>query len=62
MTKGGDLGGHQHDWVESLAENQSGAKAKENEVISFTHFHSFGLGVPAHPLLWWLMYYYRLPP
>ena len=24
---------------------------EENEVVSFTHFHSFGFRVPAHPLL-----------
>ena len=35
-------------------------RPEENEVISFAHFHSFGFGVPAHPLLWWLLYYYRL--
>ena len=34
--------------------------SKENEVISFTHFHSFGLRVLAHPLLWWLLHYYGL--
>jgi hypothetical protein len=33
---------------------------KENEAITFTHFHSFGFGVPAHPLLQWLLYYYGL--
>ena len=35
-------------------------RPKENEVISFAHFHSFGFGVPAHPLLRWLLYYYGL--
>ena len=35
-------------------------RPKENEVVSFTHFHSFGFGVPAHPLLRLLMYYYGL--
>jgi hypothetical protein len=35
-------------------------RPKENEVVSFTYFHSFGLGVPAHPLLQWLLYYYGL--
>ena len=35
-------------------------RLEENEVISFTHFHSFGFGVPAHPLLRLLMYYYGL--
>ena len=33
---------------------------EENEVVSFTHFHSFGLGVLAHRLLWRLLYYYGL--
>ena len=33
-------------------------RPEENEVVSFSHFHSFGFGVPAHPLLWWLLYYY----
>ena len=32
----------------------------ENEVISFAHFHSFGFGVPAYPILHWLLYYYKL--
>jgi len=35
-------------------------RPEENEVISFAHFHSFGFGVPAHPLLRWLLYYYGL--
>ena len=35
-------------------------RPEENEVISFAHFHSFGFGVPVHPLLWWLLYYYGL--
>ena len=35
-------------------------RPEENEVISFAHFHSFGFGVSAHPLLRWLMYYYGL--
>ena len=35
-------------------------RPKENEVISFAHFHSFGFGVLAHPLLQWLLYYYGL--
>ena len=35
-------------------------RLEENEVISFTHFHSFGFRVPANPLLQWLLYYYRL--
>ena len=35
-------------------------RPKENEVISFAHFHSFGFGVLMHPLLWWLLYYYGL--
>ena len=35
-------------------------RPKDNEIISFTHFHSFGFGVPAHPLLQWLLYYYGL--
>ena len=33
---------------------------EENEVISFTHFHSFGFRVPVHNLLRWLLYYYEL--
>ena len=35
-------------------------RLEENEVISFAHFHSFGFGVPAHPLLQCLLYYYGL--
>ena len=35
-------------------------RPEENEVISFAHFHSFGFRVPAHPLLWWLLYYYGI--
>jgi hypothetical protein len=35
-------------------------RPEEHEVISFTHFHSFGFGVLAYPLLRWLLYYYRL--
>ena len=35
-------------------------RPKEDEVVSFAHFHSFGFGVSTHPLLWWLLYYYGL--
>jgi hypothetical protein len=35
-------------------------RPKENEVVSFAYFHSFGFRVPLHPLLWWLLYYYGL--
>ena len=35
-------------------------RPKENEVVSFAHFHSFGFEVLAHPLLRWLLYYYGL--
>ena len=35
-------------------------RPEENEVISFAHFHSFGFGVLAYPLLRWLLYYYCL--
>ena len=35
-------------------------RPEENEVVSFAYFHSFGFGVPAHPLLRWLLYYYGL--
>jgi len=33
---------------------------KENEAISFVPFHLLGFGLPAHPLLRWLLYYYGL--
>ena len=32
-------------------------RLEENEVVSSTHFHSFGFGVSAHPLIRWLLYY-----
>jgi hypothetical protein len=35
-------------------------RPEENEVVSFAHFQSFGFEVLAHPLLWWLLYYYGL--
>ena len=35
-------------------------RLKENEVISFIPFHLLGFGLPAHPLLRWLLYYYGL--
>jgi hypothetical protein len=35
-------------------------RSEENEVVSFAYFHSFGIGVPAHPLLRWLLHYYGL--
>ena len=35
-------------------------RPKENEVISFIPFHLLGFGLPAHPLLRWLLYYYGL--
>ena len=33
---------------------------KENEVVSFVPFHLLGFGLSTHPLLRWLLYYYRL--
>ena len=33
---------------------------KEIEVASFVPFHLLGFGLPAHPLLRWLLYYYGL--
>ena len=35
-------------------------RQEQNEVVSFAHFHSFRFGVPMHPLLRWLLYYYGL--
>ena len=35
-------------------------RPKENEVVSFIPFHLLGFGLPAHPLLRWLLYYYDL--
>ena len=35
-------------------------RPKKNEVVSFIPFHLLGFGVSAHPLLRWLLYYYRL--
>jgi hypothetical protein len=35
-------------------------RPEDNEVVSFAHFHSFGFGVPVHPLLRWLLYYYGI--
>ena len=35
-------------------------RPKENEVVSFIPFHLLGFGLPAHPLLRWLLYYYGL--
>jgi hypothetical protein len=35
-------------------------RTKENDVISFVPFHLLGFGLPVHPLLRWLLYYYGL--
>jgi hypothetical protein len=35
-------------------------RPKPNEVISFVNFHAFGFGLPMHPLLKWLLYYYGI--
>jgi len=35
-------------------------RPKENEVVSFVPFLLLGFGLPAHPLLRWLLYYYGL--
>ena len=40
-----------------LARSKVEPRLKENEVISF---HLLGFGLPAHPLLRWLLYYYGL--
>ena len=34
-------------------------RSKENQVVSFVPFH-LGFGLPVHPLLRWLLYYYGL--
>ena len=43
-----------------LARSKVEPRPKENEVISFIPFHLLGFGLPAHPLLRWLLYYYGL--
>ena len=43
-----------------LARSEVEPRPKENEVVSFVPFHLLGFGLPAHPLLWCLLYYYRL--
>ena len=42
------------------ARSEGELRPKENEVVSFIPFHLLGFGLPAHPLLRWLLYYYRL--
>jgi len=43
-----------------LARSEVEPRPKENEVISLIPFHLLGFGPPMHPLLRWLLYYYRL--
>jgi hypothetical protein len=43
-----------------LARSKVEPRPKENEVISFVPFHLLGFGLPAHHLLRWLLFYYRL--
>ena len=43
-----------------LARSEVEPGLKENEAISFVPFHLLGFGPPMHPLLRWLLYYYRL--
>ena len=43
-----------------LARSKVEPRPKENEVVSFVPFHLLGFGLPAHPLLRWLLYYYGL--
>jgi hypothetical protein len=41
-----------------LVRSEVKPRPKENEVVSFVLFHLLGFGLPAHPLLRWLLYYY----
>jgi hypothetical protein len=43
-----------------LVRSKVESRPKDNEVISFIPFHLLGFGLPAHPLLRWLLYYYGL--
>ena len=43
-----------------LVRSEVEPRPKENEVISFIPFHLLGFGLPVHPLLRWLLYYYGL--
>ena len=43
-----------------LARSEVEPRPKENEVVSFIPFYLLGFGLPAHPLLRWLLYYYGL--
>ena len=43
-----------------LVRSEVELRPKENEVISFVPFHLLGFGLPEHPLLRWLLYYYGL--
>ena len=47
-------------WWRILARSKVEPRPKENEVISFIPFHILGFGLPPHPLLRWLLYYYGL--
>ena len=43
-----------------LVRSEVEPRPKENEVISFIPLHFLGFGLPVHPLLRWLLYYYGL--
>ena len=43
-----------------LARSKVEPRSKENEVVSFVPFHLLRFGLPMHPLLRWLLYYYGL--
>ena len=60
MTKPSDPRDYRCDQVRVQPRTEVKPRPEENEVVSFTHFQSFGFGVPVHPLLRWLLYYYGL--
>ena len=47
-------------WWRVPARSEVESRPKENEVNSFVPFHLLGFGLPVHPLLRWLLYYYGL--
>ena len=43
-----------------LARSKVEPRPKEKNVVPFVPFHLLGFGLPVHPLLRWLLYYYGL--
>jgi len=66
MEDGGEqvgAGGGSSDWLVPPGVGELEPAFGDGKIVSFTAFHRLGLGLPLHPFVWGLLFFYglRLP-